>query len=152
MRNQLINISIIFLFFCSCRNNIEKRIGIKGRDCYNTKQNCEVIISQITNFKWDKMFVFDPPETLDAMNRAMGVDYSKYYEDYTRAIVFLNGNKIVHYENNRADAEGVVDGQVVFDFPDSLKYQVYTPRSAKFKLTAKTFGDKVYYQLSFSSK
>jgi hypothetical protein len=132
-----------------CKENIEKKIGSKGRDCKNNK-NCEIVIMQLTNFKWEKMFFFDSSANLEVINKALGLDYSDYYKGYTRTIIFLNGNKIVHYENNRADAESVIDGQVIFDYPDSLKSQVYTPKNAKFRITSKTFGDKAYYQLTFS--
>jgi len=150
MQQYKILICLIMLMVLSgCKENIEKKIGSKGRDCKNNK-NCEIVIMQLTNFKWEKMFFFDSSANLEVINKALGLDYSDYYKGYTRTIIFLNGNKIVHYENNRADAESVIDGQVIFDYPDSLKSQVYTPKNAKFRITSKTFGDKAYYQLTFS--
>ncbi len=148
---QILYLLAMAVCLTSCSENIEKRIATQGRHCKNNL-NCEIVISQLTNFTWDKMFVFDMPANLEVINKAIGMSYANYYQEYTRSIIFLNGNKIVHYENNRADFEDIVDGQVLFDYPDSLKYQVYKPDDAKFRIILKTSGDKFYFLLTRSPK
>jgi hypothetical protein len=150
IQNKLILISFLLLFLFGCRKNIENQIGIKGRDC-PTNSNCVITISQLTDFSWDKMYVFEPTESFQTINKIIDIDYSKFYKDFTRPIIFTKGKKIVHYENNRSDPEDVIDGQVIFDYPDSLKYMVYTPSNARFNLKAKSSGDKIYYILTLIS-
>jgi len=135
----------------ACSNNIERKIGSKGKNC-GTVSNCTVIISQLTDFAWDKMFVFDATESLQDINKIMGIDYSQYFEDYTRSIIFTKNNQIVHNENNKWDPEDAVDGEVIFDYPDSVKYTIYTPTSAQFTLKMKHSGTKTYYILSHKLK
>ncbi|WP_184551096.1 hypothetical protein [Mucilaginibacter sp. FT3.2] len=103
-------------------------------------------ITQLVKFKWDRMYVFNAPVSLEVINQALGVQYPHYVE-FTRPIIFMNGSEIVHYENNKSNIEGFTTGQIVFDYPDSLKYQVYTPQKSTFKVIRKKFTDGVYYKL-----
>jgi hypothetical protein len=137
----------IVIFLVGCTNgNIEKGIVNKSKSCKS--ENCVVKITELTDFSWDRMVVFSSPEPLEVISPAIGIDYSKYYEEFSRPIIFLKGNQIVHYENNPADAEHFIDGQVVFDYPDSLTYVVYTPKEAIFNITSKNIKNGTYYILS----
>ncbi|MDN3583835.1 hypothetical protein [Mucilaginibacter flavus] len=129
---------------CS-NNNIEHNIGKKIQDECKT-DSCTLVMAQIVKFKWDKMYVFNAPVSLEVINQALGVKYP-YYVEFTRPIIFMNGSEIVHYENNKSNVESLIAGQVIFDYPDSLKYQVYTPKKSTFKVMQKKFNDGVYYKL-----
>lgn len=150
---KIISINLFIFFICNsgCNQNIEEKIRSQGQDCAK-KSNCKIVISEFTRFSWDKMFVFDSPQNLDAIEKAIGVQYSEYYKEFTRPIIFLKDNRIVHYENNEANIEDMVDGQVIFDYPDSIEYEVYTPNTAKFNMIQKTLGNKTYYLLKAPSK
>jgi len=68
------------------------------------------------------MFISDQPEDLDVIDKALGFSFAEYYKEFTRVIVFLKGDKIVHYENDVSNIEKMINGQVIFDYPDSMRY------------------------------
>ena len=109
-------------------------------------QIAQLKITERTDFQWDKMNVFNNPTAPDEVSQAIELNYP-YYVEFTRTIVFLNKNKIVHYENHHSKAEGPTDGEVLFDYPDSLKYQVYKPGQSTFKVKQKISKDISYYVL-----
>jgi len=137
-------LAVLLLMSGCATNNVQKKIADKVNDCNSS--TCMITITQLTDFHWEKMIVFNYVVSLDEINKAIGTDYP-YWEEYTRPIIFLYKKKIVHYENNRANLEHIIDGQVVFDYPDSLKYKVYTPRNSVFKAKKVTMQDGVYYEL-----
>jgi hypothetical protein len=138
-------VTISFIVGCTKSNSIEDKIKDNvEKDCKNA--NCAIIITNLTDFQWDKMYVFNNPTAPDEIDQAIGLNYP-YYVEFTRTIVFLNKNKIVHYENHHSKAEGPTDGEVLFKYPDSLKYQVYKPGQSTFKVKQKTSKDISYYVL-----
>lgn len=105
-----------------------------------------MIISNLTDFKWDKMYVFNAATGPDEISDAIGINYS-YYQEFSKSMVFLYKKKIVHYENNEDNIETATDGSVIFDYPDSLMHQVYTPKQAVFKVKKVNFSKGSYYLL-----
>ena len=130
---------------CNKSNSIEKKLREKIEDCKT--ETCSIPITQVTDFKWDKMYVFNHPSAPDVIDHALGIHYP-YYVEFTRSIIFLNKNQIVHYENNHSKAEGPTDGEVLFDYPDSLNYQIYKPGQAIFKVKRDTSENIPYYVVS----
>lgn len=92
------------------------------------------------------MYVFDNAASPEVINEAIGMDYP-YYEEFSKTMIFLKGGKIVHYENHKDEIETATDGSVIFDYPDSLQYQVHTPAQAKFKFRVKKFSGGSFYEL-----
>ena len=138
---------LLLLLVISCKNinnNIEERIIDKINDCDNG--NCTIEITQLTDFRWDKMFVFNEAQPPEEIEQAIGSKYP-YYEEFSRTIIFLYKHKIVHYENNESDIETATDGSVIFDYPDSLKYKLYTPNNVKFRFKSIPFSKGTYYKL-----
>lgn len=140
-RLTLLVLTITFIAGCTKNNDIEGKIRQQIKDCKN--DSCRVSIRQLTNFKWDKMYVFNNPTAPGDIDQAIGLNYPNYVE-FTRTIVFLDKNKIVHYENHHSKAEGPTDGEVLFGYPDSLKFQVYKSDQSIFRVKRKTFKDGTY--------
>ena len=139
---------LVIVFFISCvnTNSIEKKIREKiEKDCQN--EDCYIPITELTFFTWNKMFVFNYPSSPDDIDQALGMHYPHYVE-FTRSIIFLNNNQIVHYENNDTKVEAPTEGEVIFDYPDSLNYQVYIPGQKIFKVKRKKSKNISYYLLS----
>jgi hypothetical protein len=134
----------LFIAGCTKSNNIEERIRDKIKDCDNN--NCIIEITKLTDFHWDKMYVFNEPESPDVIDQAIGINYP-YYEEFSHSIIFLNKRKIVHYENNESDIETATDGSIMFDYPDTLRYKVYIPAEVKFRFKVITFSKGAYYKL-----
>ena len=146
-----LGIIVFLLLAMGCKNGneqikIEKLIvEIVNKQC-NDNSNCIVAIKKLTKFKWDKMYAFNYPVPLEVINKAINKNYP-YYREFTRPLIFLEGDKIVYYENNPSDVENLVDKQVVFDFADTLKYQVYNYDKSDFKVEKKEFEKGSYYEL-----
>lgn len=135
---------ITLITSCTQNNDIERKIKQQIKDCKD--DSCRVSIRQLTNFKWDKMYVFNNPTAPGDIDQVIGLRYP-YYVEFTRTIVFLDKDKIVHYENHHSKAEGPTDGEVLFGYPDSLKFQVYKPDQSIFRAKRKTFKDGTYFIL-----
>lgn len=146
MKREFFIFPLLLLLSACSKNNIESKIVKEAQNnCVNT--SCKITISQVTNFKWDKMFVFNSPSSLETINSAIGLNYP-YYVEFSREIIFMDKGKIVHYENNPANEESLTNGQVVFDYPDSLKYKAYDVSKSTFTIKQKTLNNITYYELS----
>lgn len=146
MRTSIMVIGLMFMFIAGCASNdmedkIKKAIGTcRGSD------NCIVIISSLTDFKWDKLYVFNTATAPDVIDSAIGMDYP-YYEEFSRTMIFLNKGKIVHHESHSDEIETATDGAVIFDYPDSLNHQVYIINHDKFSTQIIRFKAGEYYLL-----
>ena len=142
MKYQIV-VFVLTAFF-SCKSSIEKRVARQANKCQN--ENCKVRVADLTDFQWDKMVVFNYSISDAVVNDAIWFDY-KNYDDQTRPWIFIKNNRIVYAENNPAGIEGPVEGEVAFDGPDSLKFMVYTPKTAIFSVKKETANNKSYYLL-----
>ncbi|QLH31660.1 MAG: hypothetical protein HWD62_03775 [Cyclobacteriaceae bacterium] len=135
----------LLLIGCSKTDTIESKIVLKISQC---SEPCFVSIKEIATFKWDKLYVFNLPASPEEINDALGINYP-YYVEFTRPMIFLNGDSLVYYENNSSNVEGVVDDQVIFGRgSDATKYKIITPENSIFKSDRKISGNKMnYYEL-----
>lgn len=146
---RIISISLMILFtlLIGCtKASLEKRIRNKIEDCNSDK--CKIIIDQLTDFKWDKLMVSNGYLSPEQIEAAIGMDYP-YWKNNTRPMIFLYKNKIIYHENNEDNVEHILNNQVVFHHPDSVKYQIFTPKTAIFraKRVEVSYGDH-YFELS----
>ncbi|HYJ45085.1 MAG TPA: hypothetical protein VEV81_00630 [Pyrinomonadaceae bacterium] len=70
------------------------------------------------------------------------------YEEFRQRIVFLNGGKIVHREDEPTDIERPVNGQVSFAETERVNQWSYTPDTAVFRAERVKFGSGAYYVLA----
>ena len=147
MIHKYILLLLIVLFICRCsgNGNIEREIkNTISKVCINN--DCRIVISKLTDFKWDKMFVFDSPVSLETITEAIGTDYPGYVE-FSRTLIFMNKGSIVYYENNPSKIETFTPGQVIFNYHHSVKYKMFLPNNAIFKVKTKTSDEGDYYIL-----
>lgn len=128
---------------CSKSGVIERQIGKRVNEC--KADDCTIRIKDATDFQWDKMYVFKYYARPDVIQKALGTTSSNFVE-FTRRIVFLKDGRIVYREDEPTDIESVVDGQVIFDIPDTDVYKAYMP-DAEFRGVKRKSGEKVYYEL-----
>jgi hypothetical protein len=104
---KLFKISIIFilavitigLFNVNQRKktNIgEKIINIIDNKC-GQNNSCNFMMNEITNFKWDKMLIYDLGSSNFEISKALGVEY-KDSVDLASGLVFVYDNKIIFKE------------------------------------------------------
>lgn len=84
------------LFIAGCRNSnsIAERLYSKCQD----KQACQLPLKEVTDFKWDKVYVFPVGASLEEINRVLGFHY-KQWEDIGEKIIFVSSKQVVYYED-----------------------------------------------------
>jgi hypothetical protein len=128
---------------CS-KNEIVNGIVAKAKSC--GANECILQIRSLTKFDWDELYVFDSSVSPEIVEDAIKTKYEKYME-FTRPIIFTLKGKIMYSENDPVDIEGVLNNEVIFNYPDSVKYQVYNHGNAIFKIKKMNSGQKVFYKL-----
>ncbi|HYW71744.1 MAG TPA: hypothetical protein VE961_11955 [Pyrinomonadaceae bacterium] len=140
----LFSFIVIFLIGCGGSRTIEQQIGERLKACGS--QPCIVRITDVTDFPWDKMYVFEAGATHEQIEKSLGTTFPDYVE-FTRRIVFLKNGKIIRREEQPADVEHPVNGQVAFAETYTDPYWAFTPANAVFRGEQKRFSGGVYYLL-----
>ena len=86
---------------CSKSGGIEQRIGDRVNACKPTEA-CIIKIKELTDFQWDKMYVFTSGARNEHIDKALGIKYPDLIE-FTRLMVFTKDGKIVHREEQPTD-------------------------------------------------
>ena len=144
MRSKL-SVLIIIIFLLGCKHSIENKIANKIESTFKGK-SCSIDIRDITDFDWDKMYVFNYTATSEEVKSIIGSAPSAFTE-LTRRIIFTWKNKIIYSEENETAVEGVVNKQVVFDMPNTKNFKLYSIDSSKFIAYRKDSEGTLYYEL-----
>lgn len=110
-RITVIILSLLLLVGCnqsSVQHNTDLEESIHS--IVGDKNISEININSLTNFDWDKAFLFEPYTTKESIEQQLGVDFkdpSKIdIRDDIYLLVFLNEHKVVHYaEINRQQSD-----------------------------------------------
>ncbi len=145
-----ITVAFVTLIFSSCsnkRSNIEAKIADKIKNGCNENSECTINVKELTDFNWDKMYVFKYNASLEDVNKAVGANAGKYTE-FMRRIIFTLNNKVVFNEEQPTNIEGLTEGEIVFDIPDSLTYKSYNANAAIFLSRTRESNNTTYYELT----
>ena len=104
-------------------------------------------ITDVTDFTWDQMHVFENGATRDEIEKSLGTTFPDYVE-FKRRIVFLNSGKIIYREDEPTNIEQPINGQVSFAETYTNPHWVFTPDNAVFRAEQKRFSGGVYYLLT----
>ena|ERR1035438_269775 len=98
---------------------IEGRLGAAISQKCGSARNCTVRLSDLTPFKWDKMFYFD--YGVDPSERRRVIGTSLVTPELERQLVFLRDGKVIENELLPTDVEKPIANQIVFETDDSEK-------------------------------
>ncbi|MEH7463952.1 hypothetical protein V7166_18235 [Bacillus thuringiensis] len=110
-------LSLLLLVGCNQKNvqhntKLEEAIFSIVED----KNNNEIDINSLTNFDWDKAFLFAPYTSQESINEQLGVDFKDpsniEMRDDIYLLVFLNDDTVVQYaeiNRNRQQSDFSVD-------------------------------------------
>lgn len=109
---------------------------------------CTLLMTEVTDFKWDKMLMYQIGSTNQKISEALGINYNKSVDMYS-GIIFVYEGKIVYeetklYNPDKIDELTFYVGQI-FNSPE---YKVYTPNDAYFKCNKNISGGDYYYEIS----
>lgn len=148
MKKQIIFIAAFF-FFIGCLNNgngkLENEIATSiKKNCKS--ENCQVDISQLTTFRWSKLYVFRETASLEVVEQILNQKYP-YYVDVARRLVFTdNTNKVIYHEDVFPNVEGVKNQEVIFLMPDTITHRIFA--NPIFTVTKQKIVDGEYYVLN----
>jgi hypothetical protein len=131
---------------CSKSGIIEQKIGDRINACKPTEV-CIIKIKELTDFQWDKMYVFTSGARNEHIDKALGMKYPNSVE-FTRLMVFTKDGKIVHREEEPTSVENIVNGEISFKGSYVDRYYLYTPDTASFRAKKTEFKEGSYYKLT----
>jgi hypothetical protein len=136
---------LLLLAGCSGPGPIERKIAARIERCHDPA-SCQIVMSEITDFQWDRMYAFKYVATLQQVKEALGTPPPQFTE-FTRKIVFLNHGTVAYLEEDPTNIEHPVSGEVLFDIPDNAAYRAYDRKEAVFLGRQETERDRVFYEL-----
>lgn len=130
---QFLSFAFVLPIMISCSKSgvVEQRIGDRVNTCKPTEA-CIINIKELTDFQWDKMFVFTSGARNEDIDKAIGIKYPDFVE-FTRLMVFTKDGKIVHREKESTNIEGAVNGQVNFEGSYVDRFSLYMSDTALFR-------------------
>lgn len=115
-------------------------------DC-RSNPKCQVQISSLSTFDWDKMYIFSQGFNADQVEEVSGLRPSK--DDFAATkFMFVKDNAIVFYEQKGVDWEGGTKTRLYFKHSDSQSYGIYTPDTAVFSVETISSANGGYYNLT----
>ncbi|MGN8845975.1 hypothetical protein ACTQ5K_22385 [Niallia sp. Sow4_A1] len=106
MKKILLLLSLIFIFgftLVGCSQDVQHNKSLEKAiySVVKDKNSTEIELKSLTDFSWDKAFLFQPYSAQEDMSEKMGVNFkdpSKLdYRDDIYLLVFLNKDKVVQY-------------------------------------------------------
>ena len=141
----LIGLLLLFQFSTGSRKFERKMVAVIVANCQGN-QECLLRPQDVTNFQWDKMFVFGYGASESEVERVLGTK-DRWGGEFQRKIVFTNRGKIVFHEEEPTDVEHPLKDEVAFDFPPNSDYGVYS-KNVVFKVSEKSSTNGRYFELS----
>lgn len=142
-------IAIILLFINNINNKNEISNKIieyinNNRDENNT---CRFSMSDVTDFKWDKMLIYQVGSSNKEISNLLGVPFNDSL-DLASGIIFVYNNKIVYkeqlfYNPDRPNKLLLYIG-TLYDQPE---YGVFTPNNALFEGIREESDENISYQI-----
>ena len=126
-------------------HSIEGKLVTQIKTTCGESTSCTIRLRDVTDFDWDRVYVFNHGVTKDQIEKVIGAPFPRY-EEFKRSIIFLNGGTVVYSEADPTDIEGVINDQVVFDLTYGNNYKAYSSES-RFEVQRKNFSRGVYYEL-----
>jgi len=122
---------IICIAFFLCCNKINSSVSFAIAKKVSVGEDTTITIANLTNFKWDKLYIFSPYANRESIENTIGIkflkenDIQEYVSEGDTFLVFTKDDKVIHYFNHprgKGDFSGYKD----------IKY--FTPENAKFKV------------------
>ncbi|MCI0553491.1 MAG: hypothetical protein L0287_21300 [Anaerolineae bacterium] len=125
---------IYALFLFGCQLSIKDRIIEEiERNCKNFDRvdGCIISLENLTDFEWERMYVFGGPAYTENISRAIGFDCNcSFLPDDCMRLLFVNHGKVVYLDDYEVDSYKQIQFRELDWMND--KAPIYTPSTAKF--------------------
>ena len=141
---------VLILVLTSCKNNnsIELKIIKKIKSC----GTCKINLNEVTDFTWDKVYIFYNATPIEEIEKAIGCKYDNYKE-FSRPWIFIKNNTIIYYENNPLDIENIKENEIIFyEEIDTLRYNIFYPSDLFIQIHKKESGISYYVLKKINNK
>jgi hypothetical protein len=145
---SFILIPILFIYTPKNESKLsDKIIEYIDKNC-DENNTCKISISDITNFKWDKMLMYQVGSSNTEISKLIGTEF-KDDLDLTSGLIFVYNNKIVYKEQIPYNPDkpnklllyiGILYGQP--------EYGTFTPSNAILEGTRREENGKIYYAIA----
>lgn len=142
-------LSIFCVFIIAgCRTKITDTLGAFIKENCKLQTPCKIEISKITPFSWDEFYFFDAAILDIEVNKILGQKvFSAPFSGYTHRLVFLKNGKVVYQEEEPADLEGKLNGEIYFELNQAKKYAKFS-ENALFDVQKLKSSDGEHYLLN----
>ena len=139
----------MILFSCNNEKVIKPKIAARiNNQC--SQAECVINLKDVTEFKWQKMYLFKTGTSLENIDRALGFHYL-YFEDIADRIIFVLDKKVVYHEDEFTNPESKPRGGVIFQISDIVPYYTTDSSNAYFNVKRESVNGNKYYELTPSS-
>ncbi|MBI5196252.1 MAG: hypothetical protein HZA10_08010 [Nitrospirae bacterium] len=128
--NFLLCLCICVIAFLGCRE-YESSVSSAIAKKVSRGEGTIINLSELTSFKWDRLYIFDPYESRDTIQNLIGQRFLKTNElsmgvsEGDTLLVFMKDNKVAHY---------FMHPRGKGDFSGLGKDNWFTPQNAKFQV------------------
>lgn len=138
----------LLVLFTSC-NSVTNKIIKEYKKQISEKGSCIINISNIVDFKWDKMYVFEYG-AIDENTLPKSVNDKLIYLDvhsngFTRKLIFTLNDSVVYCERHSVNIEKTTKNEVLFDMQNTPLYKIYPKERAIFRVTREEAHIPYYY-------
>ncbi len=136
-RKYLLFYLIICMVSLICCNKINNSVSEEIAKKVSDGEGAIINIANLTNFEWDKLYIFDPYESRDNIQNTIGQVFLKANDihisvsEEVTLLVFTKDGNVVHYFNHprrKGDFSGFKD------------HDWFTPENSKFKVVHKGYS------------
>ena len=140
MREIIGYVLFLSIILPSCKDN---SIASKLYEKCDEQNKCIRLVKDVTNFKWDKVYIFSVGTSLEDIERTLGVPY-KQWQDIGDRIIFVEKGKAVYHEEYFPYPEHIEKGRTFFELSKAPYIGQYS--TAKFSVSKqKNDKEEMYY-------
>lgn len=128
----------LILIITSCKESLEKNlIDAIDVQCQNPKTDCKLSFKNVTEFKWERMYVFGSWTTSKEISNNLHIAYNgnDVPDNHTR-LLFVNDKSVV-YEEDEIQLDNF-KSNIIFhelvDYMATAKIDYFTPTDAIFNV------------------
>jgi len=147
MKRLLIFIVLVLMLGSCKKSSIKNIIADKVENKCQNMKTCTINMQEVTNFKWDKVYLFSEGTSLEDIDKALGFHYS-YFEDIASRIVFVLDHQVVYHEDEFPYPNKKPLAGVLFKFNNDTIPHIFTLSDANFSVKKTTVKGNLYYELT----
>ena len=115
-------ISLLQLISSCSNNKIETKV-IKSLERNCRGDTCTVNLNELTEFDWDKVYIFDDWSTPEKISKTIGIEYKKnnHFPDGYHKMIFVKASEIVHEEEFGGNSDQTSSINILYPI-DTVSY------------------------------